>query len=193
MRSNHDLPRLMLSVAVLATLTLASASTRAGTLAQTATFEGTTPEALYDLLATAETHAAITGKPVRFVRGGKPLAKAEVGAELQAFGGALTARVIDLAPGKRIVLSWSTFAWGMAVTRNEQSNLPSIVVLAFRKTAGGAQIELVQADVPDYTVRLPDGETGALSALVNTHWNTLYWDRLRDHLKTRSARPANRK
>lgn len=187
MRSIDALPRLALSLAVLATLALASPPAGAGTLAQTVTFDGTTPEELYELLATADTHAAITGKPASFVRGGKRLAKLEVGAELQAFGGALTARVIDLVPGKRLVLSWSTFAWGLAVTKEEKTDLPSILVLAFRKTAAGAQIELVQANVPDYTVRLPDGETGALSALVNTHWNTLYWDRLRDHLKARRA------
>lgn len=40
-----------------------------------------------------------------------------------------------------------------------------------------------QANVPDYRVAIPapDGseETGPLSRIVNTHWNTLYWDSIR--------------
>ena len=56
-------------------------------------------------------------------------------------------------------------------------------MLTFSDTLNGAQIELVQVNVPDYKVRIPspDGseEVGPLSHIVNTHWNTLYWDGFR--------------
>lgn len=59
----------------------------------------------------------------------------------------------------------------------------AVPVLTFRDTPGGAQIELVQANVPDYAVVIPnpDGsqDTGPLSAIVNTHWNTLYCNGVR--------------
>ncbi len=58
-----------------------------------------------------------------------------------------------------------------------------VLIITFRDTLRGAQIELVQANVPDYPVVIPnpDGteENGPLSTIVNTHWNTLYWDKLR--------------
>jgi len=103
----------------------------------------------------------------------------------------LDARVIEVAESDgqyTVVMSWWNFGWVSAVDQDDDSvegrGAPdSTLVLTFRDTLTGAEAQLVQVNVPDYRVVIPspDGteEIGPLSTIVNSHWNTLYWDGIR--------------
>ena len=186
----------------LAAITLAATATAAsaGTLQQTVHFVGADAQALFDLYVTGEGHTAVTGLPARFVgTDGAEVARASAGDEMFAFCFepemcGLDAHVLDIqqAPGRyTVVLAWWAFGWVMAtdpaqLTVEGRGAPDSTLILTFADTPAGAQIELVQANVPDYEVRLqnPDGseEVGPLSRIVNSHWNTLYWDAYRRDL-----------
>ena len=184
------------SLVLIATLAIAPAAT-AATLSQTPHFAGASAKELYDLFVTAKGQESITGLPARIVTaGGDAAERASVGDRLMAFcfepeRCGLDARILDLQEHDGqygIVMSWWNFGWVSAVddahyTVEKRGAPDSTLVLTFRDTLRGAQIELVQANVPDYAVVIPnpDGteETGPLSHIVNTHWNTLYWDGIR--------------
>jgi uncharacterized protein YndB with AHSA1/START domain len=96
----------------------------------------------------------------------------------------LHTRILQLVPGTLIVLTWKTLVWNDALDPSEITDLDSTVVLTFKKNLAGAEIQLVQANVPDYTVRVPEtGEIGALSSIVNTHWSLLYWEPMRAYFQ----------
>jgi hypothetical protein len=87
---------------------------------------------------------------------------------------------LQLVPKQLIVLTWKNAVWDMAVEASDVTSLASTVVLTFRENAAGAEIQLVQANVPDYRVRIDEtGEAGPLSEIVNTHWSLLYWEPMR--------------
>lgn len=169
----------------------------AATLSQTIHFPGASADVLFDVYATSEGHQKVTGFPASYRDAdGATLDRATTGSALNAFcfkpeQCALNARVLDISsiPGQHtITLSWWNFGWASPAEAGDLSvegrGAPdSIAVVTFRDTHIGAQIELVQVNVPDYKVNIPnpDGsvETGALSSIVNTHWNTLYWDGFR--------------
>lgn len=176
---------------------LAASPALAATLSQTIHFPGASAAQLFDLYATTAGHSAVTGVPAQFFDGnGGAVEGAMAGGSLDAFcfqpdQCALKARVLDIADHgstKTITLSWWNFGWVAAtdpanLTVEGRGSPDSILVLTFRDTLRGAEIQLVQANVPDYAVRIPnpDGteETGPLSTIVNTHWNLLYWDGFR--------------
>jgi uncharacterized protein YndB with AHSA1/START domain len=165
-------------------------------ISQTAHFVGLTPDALYDAYLSSKVHSAMTAnaRPATFFR--SHVGEVPNGAEhdeLRAFGFPgpdgkihffLKAQILQLIPKKKIVLSWKNQSWNLAVDQKEVTDLPSTVVLSFRTNAEGAEIQLVQADVPDYKVKIPaSGEVGPLSTLVNTHWNVLYWEPMRRYFQ----------
>ena len=184
------------SLVLVVTLAFVPAAT-AATLSQTPHFAGASAKELYDLFVTAKGQESITGLPARIVSpDGTAAERASVGDRLMAFcfepdRCGLDARILDLQEHDGqfgIVMSWWNFGWVSAVddahyTVENRGAPDSTLVLTFRDTLRGAQIELVQANVPDYAVVIPnpDGteETGPLSHIVNTHWNTLYWDGIR--------------
>ena len=170
---------------------------QAATLSQTQHFAGASAQSLFDLYMTASGQEAITGLPASYLTvDGEPVERGEVGDQLLAFcfqpeQCGLHARVLDVAAGDgvyTVVMAWWNFGWLSAAdpavyTVDQRGALDSTLVLTFRDTPTGAQIELVQVNVPDYHVSIPspDGtvEEGPLSQIVNTHWNTLYWDGVR--------------
>ena len=182
-------------VAAAAVAVCSSAS--AATLSQTVHFNGASAKQMFGLYASSEGHQSITGLPANYLDGaGAVVSDAIVGGQLMAFcfepdKCAVNARVLDIQenPGVyTIVMSWWNFGWLQAIDTAdftlEQRGAPdSLLIVTFRDTLRGAQVELVQANVPDYRVVIPnpDGteENGPLSTIVNTHWNTLYWDKLR--------------
>jgi hypothetical protein len=187
----------MLRVAVLLTELLAASIASAATLSQTVHFPGGKAADLFCLYMTGAGQERITGLPAQYLNAkGEPVERGSVGDTLQAFcfepgKCGLDAKVVavDESPGAyTVVMSWWNFGWVSAVDPAdytvEQRGAPaSTLVLTFRDTLAGAQVELVQVNVPDYKVVIPnpDGskETGPLSRIVNTHWNTLYWDGVR--------------
>ena len=175
----------------------AATGAQAATLSQTQHFAGASAQSLFDLYMTASGQEAITGLPASYLTvDGEPVERGEVGDQLLAFcfqpeQCGLHARVLDVEAGDgvyTVVMAWWNFGWVSAAdpavyTVDQRGALDSTLVLTFRDTPTGAQIELVQVNVPDYAVSIPspDGtvEEGPLSQIVNTHWNTLYWDGVR--------------
>lgn len=115
----------------------------------------------------------------------------QVGDGLSAFGmpgpdGKITysvaARILELIPDRLIVMSWRNKVWDLALDPSDITDLPSTVVLTFRDNFAGAEIRLVQVNIPHYKVHVPDtGEVGPLSDIVNTHWSLLYWEPMRQY------------
>jgi len=194
--------KLLLGVVLAAALVYAvlNGAASASTIEQTVQFNGVLPETLYNAYLSSKEHAAMTADGSRaatFYRPSKgDVDHGEVGDELRAFGSSkpgervqygLTAKVLNLVPAKVIVLSWKTFGWNMALDPSEVTELESTVVLTFRRNAAGTEVQLVQVNVPDYKVKLPaTGEVGPLSAIVNTHWNLLYWDPMKKYFQKAS-------
>lgn len=169
---------------------------RAGPIVQTVQFKGATPEMLYDMFLNSKEHEAASGHgPVTVDPrvGGRLVAFALPPAACAAWRGCtptanalVTATFLKLVPGREIVMAWKNLAWQQAVNPADVTELESIVTLTFTKNSDGAQIELVQVNVPDYPVKLPDSQ-GPLSALVNTHWNTVYWENWRPYVARKIA------
>lgn len=163
-------------------------------ISQTAHFPGLTPQRLYDAFLSADDHAAMTAdgrQCVSYQRpDGNPAGGPQAGDRLLAFGQPasdgtiqyrLTARLLELVTGKRIVMAWRTAAWDAAVSATPAAT-DSVVILRFAPNIAGAEIRLDQAGVPAYEVHLPDtGERGPLESIVNTHWNLLYWEPMRHY------------
>jgi uncharacterized protein YndB with AHSA1/START domain len=90
------------------------------------------PSRLYDMYLNPKTHTAFTGAPVTIA--------ARVGAKFEAFGGALSGRILQLAPKRLIVQSWRSTHFG-------KRDIDSTLVLAFLPHGKGARIELTQVNV----------------------------------------------
>ncbi len=185
---------------VTAGLFMLGAVAQAATLNQTIHFPGASADGLFELYATSKGHKAVTGLPASYkTPAGAPSKRAEIGGSLDAFcfesdQCALKARILDMSSGKgvhSITMAWWNFGWVSAIdpadlTVEGRGAPDSTLVLTFRDTLRGAQIELVHVNVPDFKVRIPNPdnteEIGPLSTIVNTHWNTLYWDGFRRSL-----------
>jgi len=163
-----------------------------GLIVQTAQFTGVSPERLYNAYLSSGEHSAMTAgsRPASFFRHREgAVDQGQEGDELHAFGFtgpdgqlqfSLDAKILQLAPGKLIVLTWKNIVWNFALDLSEVTALDSTVVLTFRKNLAGSEIQLVQTNVPDYKVSVPEtGEIGSLSSIVNTHWSLLYWEPMR--------------
>jgi hypothetical protein len=142
-----------------------------GTVIQTTQFDRVTPQRLYQAYLSSAEHSAFTGYPANI--------DPRVGGVIDAFQnvpvqGAYGVRgiILQLDPGTHssdvylIVQSWRGF-------HDNPADLDSTLTLTFRKNESGAEIELVQVNVPD-----------AIQALVNTSWNLRYWNPLRTYLQT---------
>jgi uncharacterized protein YndB with AHSA1/START domain len=113
-------------------------------ICQTAHFPGVSPETLYHAYLSSSEHSAMTAdsRPALFSRHTVgEVARGQEGDELRAFGFtgpdgqaqfSLVARVLQLVPGKVIVLSWKNHAWNCALDQDEVTNLDSTVVLTFQ-------------------------------------------------------------
>jgi uncharacterized protein YndB with AHSA1/START domain len=146
-------------------------------IAQTVQFTGISPETLYTAYLSSREHSVMTAgsRPASSVG---EVAHGQEGDELRAFGFtgpdgqphfSLHARILQLVPGKLIVLTWTNMVWNYALDPSEITDLDSTAVLTFKKNFAGAEIQLVQANVSDYKVSVPEtGEIGALSSIVNT-------------------------
>lgn len=165
-------------------------------IAQTIQFTGMSPETLYAAYLSSREHSAMTagGRPAFFFRPEiGQVAHGQEGDELRAFGDtgpdgqlhfSLHARILQLTPGTLIVLTWKNKVWNCALDPGEITDLDSTVVLTFKKNLTGAEIQLVQVNVPNYKVKVPEtGEIGVLSSIVNTHWSLLYWEPMRAYFQ----------
>ena len=171
----------------------------AGNITQVAEFPGLTPQKLYDAYLSSGDHAAMTGFPATYYRASTKteVAVGQEGDELRAFGmtGAdgklhyiIQAKLLRLVPGQEIVSTWKASTWNLPV----DAAVPDcILVLTFHKTQAGAEIRLVQVNVPDFP-DLSDAKAAAAGTetdAVNTNWYFRYWEPMRKYFAAQ-AKPA---
>jgi hypothetical protein len=172
--------------AALALGTAIAQPTYAGTIQQTVYFKNATPQMLYDTFLNSREHAAALGAPSAAVRyldkngaDGREIATGVVGSSFEIFGidpatgeARLNGKVLSLRPGKTIVLAWRVF-------EIQDRDLYITTTLNFTEVpaneGGGAQLELVQALVPDQW-----------REEFNRHWNTVYWESWRKYFDAKS-------
>jgi activator of HSP90 ATPase len=108
-----------------------------------------TPAAVYALLLSSEDFAKMTGG-----RSAK-IAK-EVGGEISMFGGDISGRNVELAPGKRLVQAWRSKAWPEGVY--------SIVRFELVPEGKGTKLVFDQAGHPEEA-----------QAMLESGWAQMYW------------------
>jgi uncharacterized protein YndB with AHSA1/START domain len=164
---------------------------------QTNQFPTVSPELLYNAYLSSKEHGKMTSKGdtmvVYFRPGQGEVPVGTVGDELRAWGFkdqdgniryTLTATILSLVPGRLIVMRWKNLPWNLATNPALITDLESTLVLTFRKTAFGSEIQMVHVNVPDYEVRIPDtGETASLESIVNTHWGLQYWEPMKKYFR----------
>jgi uncharacterized protein YndB with AHSA1/START domain len=177
-------------------LLLAAMPAFAGNITQVAEFPGVTPQQLYDAYLSSKDHAAMTGMPATWHRPstGKDVAVGEVGDEFRGFGMTgsdgkfqylLGGKLLDLVPGKEIVMTWKAVMWGLPAGAPD-----CILTLTFAKSPGGAEIRLVQVNVPDLPddgAKAADGEVQTETDHVNTNWYFRYWEPMRKYFAAQAG------
>jgi uncharacterized protein YndB with AHSA1/START domain len=168
----------------------------AGNVLQTAEFPGLTPQRLYDAYLSSKEHAAMTGMPASWYRPatGKDVAVGQVGDEFHGFGVTgsdgklhylIGGKLLDLVPGREIVMIWKATAWGLPAGSPD-----CILTLTFAETPSGAEIRLVQANVPDFPgddAKAAAGEVETETDHVNTNWYFRYWEPMRKYFAAQAS------
>jgi hypothetical protein len=164
---------------------------------QTNQFIAVSPETLYNAYLNSAEHGKMTtsgegeDKTTWYRSGAGNVATAEIGDELRCWGFKdekgtqvynLKATILELVPSKLIVQTWMNLPFTLATNKEQITDLPSTLILTFKKTAFGAEIQMVHANVPDYEVHIPGtGETAPLNTIVNTHWGLQYWEPMKKY------------
>lgn len=164
---------------------------------QTNQFVGVSPETLYNAYLNSVEHGKMTtsGEGAELTTWYRPgvgnVATGEVGDELRCWGFKdeggkqqynLKAAILYLVPGKLIVQRWINIPFTLATDPKLVTDMESTLVLTFKKTAFGAEIQMAHINVPDYEVHIMQtGETGPLSTIVNTHWGLQYWEPMKKY------------
>jgi len=125
------------------------------------------PERLYSMYLDPRIHAPCTGAPVTI--------GARAGARFEAFGGALSGRILQVVPGRLIVQSWRSTQFG-------KRDLDSTLVLSFWKERRGGRIELTHVNVADSDF-----------AGVSEGWGKFYWTPWRAYLKDSARKRRGRR
>lgn len=111
------------------------------------------PDAIYDLLTNSKKFAAMTGDmPAEISR--------EVGGAATMFGGHISARNIELSPGKRVVQSWRAQTWPEGVHS----------IVRFELVAQGKGTQVIFDQV---------GHPAADQEHLTSGWNERYWAPMR--------------
>lgn len=156
------------SVLLFLALLLGSFSIKAATIQQTIQFSNTTPERLYQIFMSSQEYSAFTGETA--------VIDPREGGETSTFGGLGVGKILKLVPNSLIVQSWR------AIRLFKEGELDATLILTFRKNEDGAEIEMVQANIPD-----------AHRATVNTNWNLYYWQPLAKYIIGNPTAPASGK
>lgn len=198
MNNTHNCKYLIVAVALMFSTTVNAERSSASTITQVAVYHNADSHQLYDIIIDAEKHTEATHPASGIVtyvdpETGKSHSKAQVGFDLNGFylpdgTPGLTARVLELQPGKRIVFSWINAAWQLASTPSNITGMPSILVLEFKDNSVGAEVIMTQIDVPTYQIHMAQspfnaaGETATLSEIIRVHWELAYWQPMRRYL-----------
>jgi activator of HSP90 ATPase len=132
------------------------AASKVRNLRQSVTIKAT-PNDVYDTLVRARRHAEFTGAAARL--------EAKVGGRFEHYDGSLSGVVVDLDPGRRIVLAWRSSGW--------PERHYSIAEFDLKPVAGGTKLVFSQYGIPESDFEdIADG------------WKTYYWQPLKEYLET---------
>ncbi|MBS1600190.1 MAG: hypothetical protein JST75_18325 [Bacteroidetes bacterium] len=161
-------------------------------LIQTIQFPGVSAEKLYNAYLNSTEHGKMTtsGEGADKTTYYRPrvgnVANAQLGDELRCWGFQdekgnqvynLKATILEMVPNKLIVQTWKNLPFTLATNKDLVTDLPSTLVLKFRTTAFGSEIQMAHINVPDYEVFIEmTGERDALGNIINTHWGLQYWE-----------------
>jgi activator of HSP90 ATPase len=118
------------------------------------------PATLYATYMDSKKHTAATGATAKLSR--------KAGGAFTAFEGALVGRNLVIVPNRMIVQAWRADHW-------KKTDGDSILVLTFSKTAKGARVDLVHANVPEHDHKG-----------VTEGWRTYYWQPWRKYFAKQS-------
>jgi activator of HSP90 ATPase len=93
-----------------------------------------TPDEVYEAFMDPEKHSDFTNT--------KTIGSQEIGGEVSASDGYITARNIELKKGKKIVQEWTTSEW-------PEGYPPSVLQLELKKVDGGTELIMTHSKVPD--------------------------------------------
>jgi activator of HSP90 ATPase len=104
-------------------------------------------------------HAEFTGE--------EAAGSSKVGKEFHAYGDYITAKNLELEPGKKIVQEWTTSEW-------PEGAAPSILTITLKAVKGGTKLTMVHSLVP--AEQSDDYEAG---------WKEHYWSKLENYFATK--------
>jgi len=113
------------------------------------------PMDVYEAIMDPEKHARFTEDVASGSR--------EVGGIFNSYNGYITAKNIELIPGKKIVQEWITSEW-------PEGYQPSILHIELKEVEGETQLIMKHTLVP--TIQADDYDKG---------WHEHYWDKLKKH------------
>src|SRR4051812_18526115 len=125
---------------------------------QTNQFIGVSPETLYNAYLNSVEHGKMTssGEGAELTTWHRPgkgdVLKGDVGDEIRAWGFKdndgkqqynMRGTILSLVPGKLIVHRWKNLPFTLATNPEQVTDMESTLVLTFKKTAFGAEIQMV--------------------------------------------------
>jgi len=128
---------------------------------QSVNFKASSAE-LFEMYLDSKKHSAATGGLAKISR--------KTGGKFTAWGDQLSGRNLLIIPNKMIVQAWRANHW-------KSSDPDSILVLRFSDAPGGAVLDLVHANVPQYDHRG-----------VSAGWPTYYWKPWKKYIAEKSSK-----
>jgi len=130
------------------------------TIVQKVVFKNTTTKKLYELYMDPKLHGMITAGPVKISE--KP------GGKLEAFGGYITGKTLQVVKNKLVVQQWHGSDW-------DAQSEDSVFVLSFEQKGKDAILNVFHANVPDKH-----------AADLDKGWQGHYWKPWKQYLSGKS-------
>jgi activator of HSP90 ATPase len=120
-----------------------------------------TPDQVYDAFMEPKKHSEFTNTETK--------GSQEVGGNISASDGYITAKNIELEKGKKIVQEWTTSEW-------PEGYPPSILKLELREVAGGTELTMTHSNVPE------EQADDYAEGWMEYYWNPMieYFQRLKE-------------
>lgn len=115
-----------------------------------------TPDAVYEVLTSSAKFTEMCG-------GREANISPEVGGEVSLFGGAISARNVELVPGTRVVQAWRSNDW--------PEGAHSLVTFSLEGAGGKTKLSFEQAGHPQAAAEMLEGG-----------WTQMYWDPMKNLL-----------
>lgn len=117
------------------------------------------PEEVYNAFMDPVHHAEFTGEEAS--------GSSKVGKEFHAYSGYISAKNLELEPGKKIVQEWTTSEW-------PEGAPPSVLTITFKAVKEGTRLTMVHSNVPEEQSN--DYAAG---------WKEHYWTKLESYFEAK--------